>query len=152
MQYFRRSRILTGVVVLIGLLLCLAVTLLTSSLELPAVAAKVHHRHTPLSPPVISLPPPTTSLTIQFTCAQAIDYQSGSVCVYIQAGAALTITYCSGYSARGGSLQGVAYADANGDYTWTWIPEIVCRGPATVDVTAQLAGQTVSQADPSAVQ
>jgi hypothetical protein len=154
MQHFGHSRILTGAVVLAGLLFCLVITLLTGSLGLPAIAAKGHHRHTPPSPPVISPPPPTTSLTIQFTCAQATDYLSGSVCVHTQAGAALTITitYCSGYKAVSSSLQGVAYADTSGNYTWTWTPETVCRGPATADVTAQLAGQTVTQSDPFTVQ
>jgi hypothetical protein len=152
MQYFRHTRILTRAAVLIGLLLCLAVTLLIYSPQLPAVAVKGHHRHARSSP--TSPTSPTTSLTIQFTCAQAVDYQSGEVCVHTQAGAALSIivTYCSGYTAVSSSLQGIAYADTSGNYTWTWTPETVCRGPATADVTASSAGQTVSQSDSFTVQ
>src|SRR5207248_11263526 len=57
-----------------------------------------------------------TSLTLTFTCAQAVDYQSGKVCVHTHAGAALTIKvkYCSGYYATSKSLQGTSYADSLG--------------------------------------
>jgi FlaG/FlaF family flagellin (archaellin) len=95
-------------------------------------------------------------LTLQFTCAQAVDYQadSGTVCVHTQAGAALTITvrYCSGYPAVSSSLQGTVYADASGNSTWTWTPETVCRGPAVAHVTATLSKHRASKSDTFTVQ
>lgn len=95
-------------------------------------------------------------LTLQFTCAQAIDYQtdSGTVCVHTQSGAALTITvtYCSGYRAVSSSLQGTVYADASGNYMWTWTPETTCLGPAVAHVTATLAKHKASKSDVFTVQ
>jgi hypothetical protein len=107
---------------------------------------------------VVEHPGPTQAvgpkLTLQFTCAQAIDYQSGRICVHTQAGAALTITitYCSGYRAVSSSLQGIAYADARGNYTWSWTPETVCWGPALARVTASVSGQRTSKSDRFTVQ
>src|SRR5437870_1251146 len=82
----------------------------------------------------------TGSLSLTFTCAQAVDYQSGSVCVHTLAGAALTIKvkYCSGYYATSSSLKGTHYANSSGNYTWHWIPQTSCHGPATAAVTASL--------------
>jgi hypothetical protein len=93
-------------------------------------------------------------LMLQFTCAQATDYQSGTVCVHTQAGAALsiTVTYCSGYRAVSSSLQGTVYADASGNYTWTWTPETTCLGPAVAHVTATLAKHKASKSDIFTVQ
>ncbi len=104
---------------------------------------------------IITLPRPgraeaaPASLTLTFTCAQAVDYQSGKVCVHTQPGAALTIKvkYCSGYYATSKSLQGTKIANSSGNYTWHWVPETKCRGSATAYVTAKWNGQTVSKSD-----
>ena len=56
----------------------------------------------------------TPKLSIQFMCAQAVDYKQAQVCVYTQAKAALTsrVKYCSGYYAVSTSLKGTQYANA----------------------------------------
>lgn len=104
---------------------------------------------------IITLPRPAraeaapASLTLSFTCAQAVDYQYGKVCVHTQPGAALTIKvkYCSGFYATSKSLQGTKIANSSGNYTWHWVPETKCRGSATAYVTAKWNGQTVSKSD-----
>jgi hypothetical protein len=97
---------------------------------------------------------PTTTFPLQFTCAKAVDYQFGKVCVHTNAGAALTIKvlYCSGFYAKSKSLQGTRTADASGNYTWRWIPQTSCRGPATATVTATWHGQTKTKSDTFTVQ
>ena len=111
---------------------------------------------------VIAVPPPssrraaapTTSLTLRFTCAQAVDTQTGKVCVHTQPGAGLTIKikYCSGYYATNSTLKGTKHADAKGNYTWTWTPQTTCHGSATAYVAAALSGQHVSKSDAFTVQ
>jgi len=85
-------------------------------------------------------------LSIQFTCAQAVDYRSGSVCVHTQAKAALTIKirYCSGAYATSSSLKGTQYADTKGNHLWSWVPQTKCRGVATAYVTEILNGKSLS--------
>jgi hypothetical protein len=87
-----------------------------------------------------------SKLTIQFTCAQAIDHRSGSVCVHTQAKAALTILirYCTGAYATSGSLKGTQYADARGNHSWSWTPDTKCRGRAAVYVIEKLASKSIS--------
>jgi hypothetical protein len=80
----------------------------------------------------------TPRLSMQFTCAQAVDHRSGAVCVHTQARAALTIKiwyYCSKHYATSKSLQGTQNADAHGNHTWSWVPDTKCKGPATAHVT-----------------
>lgn len=98
--------------------------------------------------------PPAPSLAITFTCASAVDYSYGQVCVHTEQGAALTITvtYCSGYDATSDSLQGTVYANSVGNYEWTWEPETKCRGAATATVNATWNGQSVSNTDTFTVQ
>jgi hypothetical protein len=98
--------------------------------------------------------PPTPQLFLSFTCAQAVDYSYGRVCVHTQPGAALTITvtYCTGYNAVSHSLQGTEYADSSGNYEWDWTPETKCRGSATAYVQASWNGQSASQSDDFTVQ
>jgi hypothetical protein len=76
-------------------------------------------------------------LSVQFTCAQAVDHHSGKVCVHTQARAALTIKvrYCSKYYATSKSLKGTQDADAHGNHTWSWVPDTKCKGAATAYVT-----------------
>ena len=107
---------------------------------------------TPRPKPKPTQPPPT--LTLTFTCASAVDYSSGQVCVHTEPGAALTITvrYCSGYKATSDSLQGTVYANSAGNYEWTWEPETECRGAATAYVTASWNGQSASNSDGFTVQ
>jgi hypothetical protein len=97
---------------------------------------------------------PSTSLSLTFTCAQAVDNVSGRVCVHTSASAALTIKvkYCSGYYATSASLKGTKHANTAGNYTWTWKPQTTCRGPATAYVTASLSGQNVLKSDAFTVQ
>ena len=91
----------------------------------------------------------TPKLSIQFTCAQAVDYKQGQVCVHTQAKAALTIRvkYCSGYYAVSNSLKGTQYANAQGNHTWAWTPQTKCRGTATAYVTEQLGGRALNAVD-----
>jgi hypothetical protein len=105
----------------------------------------------------IPQPPPTATpatLSISFTCAAAVDYSYGQVCVHTEPGAALqiTVTYCSGYSATSKSLQGTEYADGGGNYEWDWTPDTKCQGQATADVTAQWQGQSAENTDTFTVQ
>ena len=99
-------------------------------------------------------PTPSPQLFITFTCAVAVDYSYGRVCVHTLPGAALTITvtYCSGYDAVSRSLQGMSYADGSGDQAWTWTPETKCRGTATAVVDASWQGQYTSNSDGFTVQ
>ncbi len=88
----------------------------------------------------------TPKLSIQFTCAQAVDYKLGQVCVHTQAKAALTIKvkYCSGYYATSKSLQGTQFADTKGNHSWSWVPQTKCRGTATAYVHEQFHGQPLN--------
>jgi hypothetical protein len=92
-------------------------------------------------------PAPPPSLTLAITCAGGLSNQQARVCVHTQPGAALTITvtYCDGTKAHNKSLQGTVYANASGNYMWTWIASTRCLGPAVATVTARWHGQTVSQ-------
>lgn len=87
-------------------------------------------------------PPTASPADIEITCAQAENNVSGEVCVHTTPGAALTIaiTYCNGLEAHNTDLQGTRYADSDGNYTWTWVPETTCPGTATAHVSASGAG------------
>ena len=88
-------------------------------------------------------------LSIQFTCANAVDNKKGNVCVHTQAKAALTIRirYCTGYYAVSKSLKGTQSADTHGNHTWTWIPQTKCKGPATAYVNEKFGGQSFNAVD-----
>ena len=88
-------------------------------------------------------------LSIQFTCAKAVDNKRGNICVHTQAKAALTISikYCTGHYAVSKSLKGTQYADRRGNHTWTWKPETKCKGPATAYVKEQLGSQSLRVTD-----
>jgi hypothetical protein len=105
-------------------------------------------RPTPKPTPKPTQPPPPT-LAITFTCAVAVDYSYGNVCVHTQPNAALTITvtYCSGYNATSGSLKGTVYANSAGNYEWSWVPETKCRGAATAYLDGSWQGQSTSNSD-----
>lgn len=92
--------------------------------------------------------PSAPKLSVTFTCAQAVNFASGAVCVHTLPAAALTITvrYCSGNNASSGSLQGTSHADAQGNFTWRWVPQARCRGEALATVTAKWYGQRVAKA------
>ncbi len=85
-------------------------------------------------------------LSLQFTCAQAVDHQSGKVCIHTQDGAALTIKvkYCTGYYAVSKSLKGTQKADSHGNYSWSWVPDTKCKGAATAYVTETYDKHTLS--------
>jgi hypothetical protein len=121
-------------------------------------AAQPTSTHRPAAPTatpkstVKSTPTATTAptatpvpLPLAITCAEAVDYNYGKVCVHTSPGAHLniTVTYCSGRDAKSSSL-GPATADGNGDHEWDWVPQTTCKGPATASVTASLNGQTAS--------
>jgi hypothetical protein len=88
----------------------------------------------------------TPKLSVQFTCAQAVDHRSGEVCVHTQDRAALTIKvrYCSKYYATSKSLKGTQYADARGNHNWNWVPDTKCKGTATAYVTETYEKHTLS--------
>ncbi len=95
-------------------------------------------------------PPPTATsvphLFIQKIAAYATDYSFGEVEVRTLPGTtlAITVTYCSGYSATSHSLQGIFLANSQGYQTWMWTPETKCRGPADANITASWNGQATS--------
>lgn len=98
-----------------------------------------------------STAPPTPTVqpapfAVEITCAQAENNVSGQVCVHTAPGAALTITvtYCSGREARNIDLQGKRYADNEGNYMWTWVPETTCPGTAVAHVRASAPGGSAS--------
>ena len=99
-----------------------------------------------IRPSAAQAAPASARLSITFTCAQAVDYQFGRVCVHTQANAGLTITvtYCTGHSAVSKSLKGTQHADAKGNYIWNWTPQTRCRGEATVFVTEHSKGHSAS--------
>lgn len=105
---------------------------------------------TPIPPTPTPVPeptqPPAPQLFIDITSASAVNYSYGSVSVQSLPGAALTITvtYCTGRRATSSELQGTHYADGGGYYTWNWVPETKCPGPATASVTASFDGQYTS--------
>ncbi len=88
-------------------------------------------------------------LSIQFTCANAVDNKHGSVCVHTQAKAALTIRirYCTGYYAVSKSLKGTQYADTHGNHIWIWTPQTKCKGAATAYVSEQFGKQSFNAVD-----
>lgn len=88
-------------------------------------------------------------LSLRLTCARATDYRSGEVCVHTQARAGLTITirYCTGHIAVSRSLKGMHYANAQGNYTWTWEPETKCHGKAVATVQEHFKGHVLSASD-----
>jgi hypothetical protein len=90
--------------------------------------------------------PPPAALTLAITCASGMQNGLGLVCAHTHPGAALTITvtYCDGKKARG--LGGTEQADAAGNYTWRWLVQTRCAGPAVARVTATWNGQTVTSA------
>lgn len=104
---------------------------------------------TPRPRPAPTATPQPAALTLVFTCANAVDYSHGEVCVRTRPGASLTIrvVYCTGYPAVSRSLKGTQYADASGSHVWTWKPETKCRGRATATVTAHANGQTLVRSD-----
>lgn len=77
---------------------------------------------TPRPTPRPTTPPPPATLSITFTCASAVDYSYGQVCIHTEPGAALeiTVTYCTGYPATSESLKGTEYANGSGNFTWSW--------------------------------
>ena len=85
-------------------------------------------------------------LSIQFTCANAVDNKHGNICVHTQVKAALTIRvkYCTGYYAVSRSLKGTQYADAHGNHIWTWTPQTKCKGAATAYVNEQFGRQSLN--------
>jgi hypothetical protein len=100
-------------------------------------------------PTATSAPAPTDTplggpaLTITVTCSDATDYAGGEVCVHTAPGASLSIivTYCSGRAAKSSSL-GNATADTQGNHRWTWVPDTICRGQATADVSSIFGTQS----------
>lgn len=88
-------------------------------------------------------------LSVQFTCANAVDYKQGNVCVHTQVKATLTIRikYCSGYYAVSKSLKGTQYADTRGNHRWTWTPQTKCRGAATAYINEQFGGRSLNAVD-----
>jgi hypothetical protein len=103
--------------------------------------------HAPQPTPTPRPTPAPPPLTLAITCAGGLSNQQARVCVHTQPGAALTITvtYCDGRKANNKSLQGTVYANASGNYMWTWIAMTRCLGPAVATVTARWHGQTVSK-------
>jgi len=95
-------------------------------------------------------PPPQGRLALEITCAQAENNVYGQVCVHTSPGAALniTVTYCSGLDAHNTDLQGTRYADAQGNYTWTWVPETTCPGTAVAHVSASNGGDAADASTP----
>lgn len=93
--------------------------------------------------------PAATKLSIRFTCAQAVNYHSGRICVHTQAHAGLTIkvTYCNGQIALSKGLIGTWHADAKGNLMWGWTARTTCRGKATALVTERFKGQSLSATD-----
>ncbi|MBA3824174.1 MAG: hypothetical protein H0X24_09805 [Ktedonobacterales bacterium] len=85
------------------------------------------------------------ALTLTFTCASAVDYSYGQICVHTHAGMALAITvhYCSGYNAVSNSLKGTRYANSAGNASWAWRPMTKCRGMATATVRGIWHGITL---------
>ncbi len=124
------------------LLVFLIVTMLVASISTAFALAQTNYVHAA-----------APKLSIQFTCANAIDNKLGNVCVHTQAKAALTIRvkYCAGYYAVSKSLKGTQYADTHGNHTWTWTPQTKCKGPATAYVNEQFAGQSLNALDKFAV-
>ena len=120
---------------------------------LPFATPTPQPQPTPVPQPTAT-PGPQGTLDVVFTCATATAFVSGQICVHTQPFAVLVgnITYCTGNIVNGGSpdmasasTQGWARADANGNYTWNFVPKTRCIGPATATVTATWQGQTVTR-------
>lgn len=107
---------------------------------------------TPVPQPTATpLPQPTptpvpATLAVTFTCAWAQVFVGGQICVHTQpfAALALTITYCGDQATGAATPQARVRADANGNYTWTFVPKTRCVGPARATVTANWQGQTAT--------
>jgi hypothetical protein len=105
-------------------------------------ATKTAAGTTPVQPTVTATPQPsaTPSITIQFTCAEGVDYSYAKVCVHTLPGVQLNIAvqYCDGQLAKSKSLNGLHTANSQGNYEWDWTPETSCKGTVSVDVVATL--------------
>lgn len=90
---------------------------------------------------------PPTPLTLSFTCASGVVGGNAQLCVHTLPNAALglTVRYCDGTYAKGKEFHGITNADGNGNYTWRWSVTSTCVGDAIATVTANTAGQTVTQ-------
>ncbi len=99
-----------------------------------------------VSTPVQAAASASPRLSVQFTCAQAVDLRSGRICVHTQPHAALAIKirYCTNYYAVSRSLKGTQIADIRGNYTWTWVPNTKCRGAAIAYVTETYSRRTLN--------
>ena len=101
-----------------------------------------------MQPDKAEIPESRPAFPLAITCAHtsAGAYgEVGRVCVKTEPGAALwiTVTYCSGHPAMSAELQGVAHADSQGAYAWSWYTQTSCHGPAGIEVSAQWNGETV---------
>ncbi len=112
---------------------------------LTCVAVAIVAYATPATQSIAAAP----KLSIKFTCAHAVDYRSGQVCVHTQPRAGLTIVvrYCTGYIATSRSLKGTHYANARGDYSWTWKPETKCHGKAVAVVQEHISRRVLTASD-----
>lgn len=119
-----------------------------SPTEPPIVAPTPVPQPTPLPQPTPTPTPLPVTLTVAITCAQAQAFVQGQICVHTQpfATLALTITYCGGGGQSPATFapQARVRADANGNYTWTFVPKTRCVGPAQATVTANWQGQTAT--------
>ncbi|MGH2485614.1 MAG: hypothetical protein ACRDHE_06350, partial [Ktedonobacterales bacterium] len=101
---------------------------------------------TPLPHPTPTPTPVPATLAVTFTCAWAQVFVQGQICVHTQpfATLALSIPYCGDHATGAATPQARVRADANGNYTWTFVPKTRCVGPAQATVTANWQGQTAT--------
>ena len=109
----------------------------------PSTLATPSTTSSPAAPTNTPVPP----FAITFTCASGAIGAQGEVCVHTRPNAMLTVRvqYCDGSFAGGRSLDGIAHADNNGDYTWRWNVATSCTGTATATVTAKSTGESTTQ-------
>lgn len=75
-------------------------------------------------------PPPALS----FSCAVAVDYQIGELCVRGPFGASVSVEvhYCDGSHIQSPQIR----SQVDGEYRWVWIVRTACRGKASATALA----------------
>jgi hypothetical protein len=115
----------------------------SGTLQPCAVATPPTPTDVPTAPPNY---PTEQTLPITFTCAQATASVSAEICIHTLPNAIVgldSVSYaCSNTSERTILTAEEFNADANGNYTWQWVPNTNCQGSATASVSGSLFDAT----------
>jgi len=99
----------------------------------------------PLPRPTATSAPTATpgAVPVRLVAAIATNHQISHITVQTAPGASasITVTYCSGHTAKGGTIENTLIANASGYVTWNWTPETTCVGKASAYVVVTHGNQ-----------